>query len=199
VAFARIERANIDAALDWAWAHDAPLALEIAVHLGWVWVLAGDALAPQRLIDSLTAAVDRAPRELHAEGWLLLGWLHAAAGDLDSADNAVTRGIDQLAAVRDDDYSRSRTDFYRAYVRSQQGEFDESMHLLERSRTVFSQLGRPWDEAANWVLTAHVALATGDQPAAEHACLEAARLLEDVADPWLLTHTEAMLGALAQA
>ena len=34
---------------------------------------------------------------------------------------------------------------------------------------------------------------------AARACSEAARLLADVGDPWFLVHTEAMLGAIAQA
>ena len=55
VAFARTERANIDAALEWANAHDPLLALTIAAHLGWVWIVLGDAVGAQRL----RAALDR--------------------------------------------------------------------------------------------------------------------------------------------
>jgi predicted ATPase/DNA-binding SARP family transcriptional activator len=198
VAFARIERANIDAALEWTSTHDPILGLTIAVHLGWVWVVVGDALGAQRLLAALTAAGNAAPPELRAAGSMLLGWLHAAAGDLVLGHAAVTFAIEQLGDV-DDVYARARTDFFLAYVLSQRGEFNEALRLLERSRPVFFDLGRRWDEAANWVLTAHVTLAGGNQPAATQACVEAARLLEDVGDPWFLTHVEAMLGALAQA
>ena len=198
VAFARTERANIDAALEWANAHDPVLALTIAAHLGWVWIVLGDAVAAHRLRAALTTAEDIAPAGLRIGGLLSLGWIQAAAGDVDLGHAAVVEAIELLADL-EDDYSTARTDFFLAYVLSQKGQFDESLLLLERARQTFSELGRAWDEAGSWVLTAHVTLAIGDQPAAVHACSEAARLLDGTGDPWYLVHTDAMLGAAAQA
>ena len=42
LAFARTERANIDAALAWSAEHDPPLALAMATGFGWAWVVLGD-------------------------------------------------------------------------------------------------------------------------------------------------------------
>jgi predicted ATPase/DNA-binding SARP family transcriptional activator/predicted negative regulator of RcsB-dependent stress response len=197
VAFVRTERANIDAALEWTRANDPVLGLTIAVRLGWLWVVAGDALGAARLRAALAAAGD-APDELRVAGWLLLGWLDAAAGNVDLAHVAVTTAVDELADV-DDRYLHARADFFLGYVLSQKGDFDESRRLLDQARQVFVELGCRWDEAADWVLTAHVTLAGGDQPAAAQACREASRVLSEVGDPWFLVHVEAMSGAMAQA
>ena len=197
-AFARTERANIDAALEWAGTNDPQLALTIAGHLGWVWIVLGDAAGAQRLRAALGAADAVASPALRIDALLPMGWLQAAAGDVDLGRAAVDEAIELLGDTGDEG-TRARADFFLAYVLSQRGGFDEALGLLERARRVFSEVGRPWDEAGCWVLTAHVTLAIGDQPAAMHACREAARLLDDVADPWFLVHTDAMLGAAAQA
>ena len=51
----------------------------------------------------------------------------------------------------------------------------------------------------SWVLTAHLGVAMGDPAAAMRACTEASLLLEEVGDPWLIVHMEAMLGGVAQS
>ena len=132
------------------------------------------------------------------EGSLLLGWLHAAAGDVELGRGTVAATIEALPATYDEQ-DRARADFALAYVLSQAGEFDASLRALERSRPVLASSGDTWGEGANRVLTAHVALAAGDPAGAARSCAEAARLLADVGDPWFLVHTEAMLGAIAQA
>ena len=198
VSFARTERANIDAALAWANVEDPLLALTIAGNLGWVWIVMGDAVGAQRLRAALVAADAIASPELRAGGLLPLGWLYASAGDVDLGHAALVEAIGLLADIQDE-YSGARADFFLAYVLSQKGDFDEALRLLERARRGFAELGRAWDEVGSWVLTAHVTLAIGDQAEAAHACREAAQLLEVVGDPWYLVHTDAMLGAVAQA
>jgi len=198
VASARIERANIDAALEWACTDDPVLALTIATQLGWVWVLAGDHAGAERMRAALTAAGSVAPASLRLAGSLLLGWLSAAAGDVELGHTTVLEAIEQFDFAGDD-LAGARADFSLAYVLSQKGDFEACQRLLDRSRPVFIDHGQGWDEAASWVLFAHVTLAAGDQAAATKACSEATRLLADVQDPWFLVHTEAMLGAVAQA
>ena len=166
---------------------------------GWVWVLIGDTQGAQRLSAALDLAEDAAPPELRAEGSLLLGWLHAAAGDVDLGHRTVAAAIETLPSSYDE-HDRARADFVLAYVLSQEGEFDESLPhagaVPARARRDAATRGA---RRANWVLTAHVALAAGDPAEAARSCAEAARLLADVGDPWFLVHTEAMLGAIAQA
>jgi predicted ATPase/DNA-binding SARP family transcriptional activator len=198
VAWARTERANIDAALEWACSNDPLLALTIATQLGWVWMLAGDHAGAERMRAALTAAGSVAPEKLRLEGSLLLGWLHASGGDVELGHATVVEAIDQFDFAGDD-LARARADFVLAYVLSQRGDFEGCRSVLDRSRPVFVGCGQAWDEAANWVLLAHATLAAGDQDQAMQACTEATRLLADVGDPWFLVHTEAMLGALAQA
>jgi predicted ATPase/DNA-binding SARP family transcriptional activator len=198
VAFARGERANIDAALDWAGTHDPLLALTMATQLGWVWMLAGDHAGAERLRAALAAAGPVAPDRLRLSGALLLGWLHAAGGDVELGHSTVVDAIDRFDFAGDD-LARARADFYLAYVLSQKGDFDACRRVLDRSRPIFVECGQRWDEVANWVLFAHVTLAMGERAAATTACTEATRLLAEVQDPWFLVHTEAMSGAVAQA
>ncbi len=198
VRWASTERANVDAALAWAGSADPVLALTIATQLGWVWMLVGDHAAAERMRVALTAAEPVATGDLRLSGCLLLGWLYAAGGDVELGRAIVVDAIEQFDFAGDD-LARARADFFLAYVLSQKGDFEECQRVLERSRPVFAELGEAWDEAANRVLYAHVALAGGDQAKATQACTEATRLLTEVRDPWFLVHTGAMLGAIAQA
>jgi len=198
IAFASTERANIDAALDWARTSDPLLALTIATRFGWVWMLAGDPLATERMRAALTAADAVAPDELRRAGSLLLGWLCASGGDVELGHSTVVDAIEHVGTVGDE-LARAREEFFLAFVLSQKGDFVECQRVLDRSRPVFVEHEEHWDEAANWVLYGHITLAAGDQDAAAHACREAARLLAEVQDPWFLVHNEAMLGAVAQA
>ena len=56
LAFARAERANIDAALAWYAARDPARGLELANGFGWAWIVLGDARGAQRLLSALAAA-----------------------------------------------------------------------------------------------------------------------------------------------
>lgn len=198
VAWVRTERANIDAALEWAGSHDPLLALTLATQLGWVWMLAGDHAGAERMRAALAAAGSDAPETLRLAGSLLLGWLQASGGDVELGHAAVTEAIDRFDFAGDE-LARARADFFLAYVLSQRGDFEGCRTVLDRSRPVFVECGQAWDEAANWVLLGHATLAAGDQDQATKACTDATRLLADVGDPWFLVHTEAMLGAVAQA
>ena len=197
VAFARRERSNIDAALTWAGTHDPSLALAIADDLAWTWVVLGDALGAQRVRAALDAANAVATPERRVSALLGISWLEASAGDVERGRVAVAEAFELLQADADT-YANARAQWYAAYVHSQRGEFDASLNLLRASRTAFHELGCEWEEAAGWVLAAHCEGAIGNTDAARDACAEASRRLERVRDPWLLVHTEAMLGGVAQ-
>jgi predicted ATPase/DNA-binding SARP family transcriptional activator len=197
VDFARRERANFDAALSWARDEDPALAVTIAGDLGWTWVVLGDAVGAQRLSAALDAPTEAGDRERRVRALLSLAWLEASAGDVSRAQEA----IDEAFALLGPDADRlalANARWYSGYVLAQQGRFRESLHALDTARVVLRELDQRWEEAASTVLTAHCLIGLGDPAAAAAACVEAARLLEDVADPWLLVHTEAMLGGVAQ-
>ena len=67
LAFARAERANIDAALAWCAAHDPERGLAIATGFGWAWIVLGDSRGAQRLLTAPGATRLR-PRRLAARG-----------------------------------------------------------------------------------------------------------------------------------
>ena len=61
LAFARDERANLDAALAWCAAHDPLLGLAIVNGFGWAWIVLGDSRGAQRILAALDAAGGRGP------------------------------------------------------------------------------------------------------------------------------------------
>ena len=98
LAFARTERANIDAALAWSAAHDPLRALAIANGFGWAWIVLGDSRGAQRLLDRARRRRRRraAPRD-RATALLLAAWIEASSGDLEPA----RRHVDEAAALAD--------------------------------------------------------------------------------------------------
>ena len=61
LAFARAERANIDAALAWSAAHEPLLALRIANGFGWAWIVLGDSRGAQRILRGARRRERRGP------------------------------------------------------------------------------------------------------------------------------------------
>ena len=81
---ARVERANIDAALAWSTGNDPHLGVQIANGFGWTWVVLGEGTAgAARVRNALT--VGTLPRD-RARALVLAGWLEASAGDVTLAD-----------------------------------------------------------------------------------------------------------------
>ncbi|MCY7299903.1 MAG: hypothetical protein LH616_11910, partial [Ilumatobacteraceae bacterium] len=197
LAFARIERANIDSALSWANVHDPLLSLAISTDLRWVWVVLGDGLGANRVRASLNASEAVASPLHRVFGLLAVGWLDASAGNVEDGHRAVAEAL-QLLEPGDDSFLHAKAQWCLAYVLAQQGRFLESLTVLEAARSVFRELGSEWEEAASWVLTAHSAIEAGDPASAGVACWEASKLLARIGDPWLMVHAEGMLGGVAQ-
>ena len=80
LAFARAERANLDAALAWSETHDPLLAIRIVNGFGWAWIVLGDSRGAQRLLRALDAAGDAAPARDRAGALLLAAWIEASTG-----------------------------------------------------------------------------------------------------------------------
>jgi predicted ATPase len=190
---ARTERANIDAALTWAKLHDPVLGLRIANGFAWTWaVLGAGPDAVERCRSALVAAQPVAqPRDL-AVGLLLVGWLEASGGNLDSA----TADIEQ--AIQFDNDLRSVGQLYLSFVRTQQGRARDALTLLADCRTDFHRRARAWEAGASWLLTAWAELALGEIERGKAACAAALRSLLPLGDQWALNHAEALLGTLAQ-
>jgi tetratricopeptide (TPR) repeat protein len=192
--FARRERANLDAALSWATAHNPLTGLRIAIGFGWTWAMLGAGSdAAQRIRDVVEAAAD-APALDRSSGLLLAGWLEASGGDLDRA----TADLDS-AAHGGDAERRATSRLYLAFVRSQQGRAQDALDLLDGCRAEFREWGRQWEEGACRLLSAWAEIALGRLAEGGAACDEARRLLRPLGDQWALNHAEGMLGGLAQA
>jgi predicted ATPase/DNA-binding SARP family transcriptional activator len=191
LAFARSERANIDAALIRA---DPRRALAIVNGFGWAWIVLGDARGAQRILTALDAAPD-APAPDRATALLLAGWIEASSGDLEPARRHVAEATD-LAG--DDPDLRARCAYYMAYVVSHHGDWEEGLALTARARDLYDGLDRPWDQAANALFAARAAISAGDVARAAAARDEVQRRLEVVDDPWLHVRRDGMLGELAR-
>jgi predicted ATPase/DNA-binding SARP family transcriptional activator len=184
LAFVRKERANLDAALEWATTHDPVTALRLAVGFGWAWALLGAGPdAAQRIRDAVNAADADADAPDLSTGLLLAGWLEASGGDLDLATADLHR-----AAQLGDRQHHLVSQLYLGFVRSQQGRADDALELLTGCIAGFRELGLQWDEGAGWLLSAWAEIALGRLGAAKAACDRALHLLRPLGDQWAHSH-----------
>ena len=197
LAFARAERANIDAVLTWAAAHDPVLALHIVNGFGWAWVVLGDSRGAQRLLSALEVSGDAGPPRDRANALLLAAWIEASTGHLDLARHHISAATELAEATHDADL-QARCSYYLAYVVSHHGEFRTAIEITDRSRAIYNALDRPWDQAANELFAARAAISAGDERRSVDAAQRVRHWLEEVEDPWLHVRGEAMLGELAR-
>jgi predicted ATPase/DNA-binding SARP family transcriptional activator len=197
LAFARAERANIDAALAWSTTHDPLLALRIVNGFGWAWVVLGDSRGAHRILAALGAVGAGGEVRDRASALLLAGWIEASTGHLELAEDHIAAATELAGTVNDIDLE-ARASYYLAYVVSHHGEFGQAMELTERSRALYDQLDRPWDQVANWLFAARAAISAGDQERSVVAADFVQQWLGKVDDPWLHVRGDAMLGELAR-
>jgi predicted ATPase/DNA-binding SARP family transcriptional activator len=197
LAFARVERANIDAALTWSAAHDPLLALGIANGFGWAWVVLGDSRGAERILVALAAAGDAGQVRDRAGALLLAAWIEASTGDLDLARDHITVATELADTINDVDL-QARCSYYLAYVLSHHGEFSHALELTDRSNALYDGLDRPWDQAANWLFAARAAISAGDQERSVEAVDLVRHWLRTVDDPWLHVRGDAIIGELAR-
>jgi predicted ATPase/DNA-binding SARP family transcriptional activator len=195
LAFARAERANIDAALAWCADHDPVRGLEIANGFGWSWIVLGDARGAHRLLNALDAAGPTRPARERATALLLAAWIEASAGDLEPARGHIAAATELANGDLD---LEARCAYYLAYVESHAGEWEQALALTDRARELYDTLDRPWDQAANALFAARAAISAGDVVRAAQARDQVQRWLEIVDDPWLHVRRDAVLGELAR-
>ena len=197
LAFARTERANIDAALSWSAAQDPPRALDLVNGFGWAWIVLGDSRGAQRILAALEAASDTAPVRDRAGALLLAAWIEASTGDLEPARQHVAAAT-RLADAIDDADLQARCCYHLAYVVSHHGEWELALELTARSRVLHDGLDRPWDQAANALFASRAAISAGDGVRAADARDRVQHWLRVIDDPWLHVRRDAMLGELAR-
>ena len=197
LAFARAERANIDAALTWSIVNDPPVAFSLVNGFGWAWVVLGDSRGAQRILAALDAAGDAAPARDRANALLLAGWIEASIGRLELARNHIAAATDLADTINDVDL-QARCCYYLAYVVSHAGDFRQAIELTDRSDALYTGLDRPWDQAANWLFAARAAISADDEERSVDAVDHVQHWLRTVDDPWLHVRGEAVLGELAR-
>jgi tetratricopeptide (TPR) repeat protein len=195
LAFARAERANIDAALAWCAMNDPARGLQIAGGFGWAWIVLGDGRGAQRLLAALEAVGDTTPVRERANALLLAAWIEASSGHLGPAREHIAEASE---LARNEPELEARCAYYLAYVVSHHGDWDDALVLTDRARQFYAGGDRPWDEAANALFASRAAISAGDVTRAAVARDEVERCLEVVDDPWLHVRREAMLGELAR-
>jgi hypothetical protein len=135
LAFARDERANIDAALAWCARHDPRLGLTIVNGFGWAWIVLGDSRGAQRVLAALEAGGADAPAAERATALLLTAWMEASTGDLERARTHVGLATELAAAIGEVEL-RARCCYYLAYVVSHEGDFPLGLALTDESRAL---------------------------------------------------------------
>ena len=197
LAFARAERANIDAALAWSATRDPLRALSLVNGFGWAWIVLGDSRGAQRILAALDAAGDVAPIPDRASALLLAAWIEASSDHLELAREHIAAATELAEAIDDVDL-QARCCYYLAYVVSHRGEFAQAMALTDRASALYSGLDRPWDQAASWLFASRAAISAGDRVRAAEARDQVEHWLRTVDDPWLHVRRDAMLGELAR-
>ena len=197
LAFARSERANIDAALTWSIGNDPLGAFSLVTGFGWAWVVLGDSKGTQRILAALDAAGDTVPVGDRANALLLAGWIEASIGRLELARNHIATASDLADSINDLDL-QARCCYYLAYVVSHDGEFRQAMDLTDRADALYAGLDRPWDQAANWLFAARAAISADDEERSVDAVHHVQQWLRTVDDPWLHVRRDAVLGELAR-
>ena len=197
LAFARAERANIDAALSWSADRDPLVGLHLVNGFGWAWIVLGDSRGAQRSLTALAAAGESAPAPDRADALLLAAWIEASTGHLALAREHIAAAT-ELADGLDDVERQARCAYYLAYVVSHDGEFRQALELTDHSRALLDQLNRPWEQAANALFAARAAISAGEQERSVEAADQVEHWLGLVEDPWLRVRGEAMLGELAR-
>ncbi|HTE63783.1 MAG TPA: hypothetical protein VK631_25725, partial [Solirubrobacteraceae bacterium] len=197
LAFAHTERANIDAALAWSAGRDPLRALDIVNGFGWAWIVLGDSRGAQRILTALDAAGDTAPVRDRASALLLAAWIQASTGHLEPARRNVAAAI-EIADTIDDPDLQARCGYHLAYVVSHHGEWEHALRLTARSKALYDELDRPWDQAANALFAARAAISAGDRGRAAEARNQVEHWLRTVDDPWMRVRRDAMLGELAR-
>jgi predicted ATPase/DNA-binding SARP family transcriptional activator len=197
LAFARSERANIDAALMWTSTEDPMLGLRIANGFGWGWIVLGDGRGAQRILAALDAAGDQAPPSMRADALLLAAWIEASGGDLSPARRHLAEARQLAGAIGAPDLE-ARCCYHLAYVVSHHGEFQHALGLTDRARAVLEGMDRPWDRAANALFAARAAISAADVDRSVEAAAEVQHWLRRVEDPWLRVRGDATLGDVAR-
>ncbi|MCW3010230.1 MAG: transcriptional activator domain [Solirubrobacterales bacterium] len=197
LAFARAERANLDAALIWSSTHAPLLAVQIVTGFGWAWIVLGDSRGAQRILNALAAAGEQAPLHDVTSALLLAAWLEASTGRLEVARGHVAAAAHIALGLQDAEL-QARCSSHEAYIASHAGDFGLALELTDRSDALYEGLDRPWDQAANWLFAARAANSLGDRKRANEACDLVAEWLRSIDDPWLNVRHEATLGELAR-
>jgi predicted ATPase len=190
---ARVERANIDAALTWSATHDPDRGVRIVLGFGWTWVVLGTGVeGADRVRAALVAASPN--QQDRAAALTLCGWFEASGGNLARAVSDLEEGI-RIG----DDRARAVARLHLAFVHTQGGRAADALALLDACRADLAHFDLAWEEGASWLLAAWAHLASGDIVAGEAACSQALALLQPVGDSWALAHAQGLLGDLAQA
>ena len=141
LAFARAERANIDAALAWSATHDPLLALE---HRQRVRLGVGRPRRQQRRATDpgrTRCGRRRGPGPRTGPSALLLAaWIEASTGHLELAREHIAAATELADAIDDVDL-QARCCYYLAYVVSHHGEFAQAMELTDRSQRALRRAG----------------------------------------------------------
>ncbi|MFT3835100.1 MAG: BTAD domain-containing putative transcriptional regulator [Micropruina sp.] len=194
LAYARAERADIDAALAWSRRNDPSIAAAIGLGMAWTWVVLGDGAAGAARVRDAVATAAPADR---ARGLLAAVWLEASAGDLTVAERDLLLAA-ALAEALSDDLLAADVRWYRAFVAIQRGDADAARSESGAALRVYRQSGSDWSIAAGLLLAAYGALMAGDVASADRDAGAAVALIGATGDAWGLIHGNAILGGVAQ-
>jgi tetratricopeptide (TPR) repeat protein len=196
LAFVRIERANIDSALQWACDSDPLMGVRVAVGYGWTWVILGEAqVAADRLRAAVNASEGAIPLEDRAIVLSQIAWNEAGA-DLAQAE-VTARAAIESASASGSASAIAESHFPLAFVMFQSGRAVQAIELMESWRRDALADATPSQVGISCMLLGYAGLAIGNAGIAERTAKEGAEILPSLGDDWLESHIESILGQLA--
>ncbi|MCX6431278.1 MAG: BTAD domain-containing putative transcriptional regulator, partial [Actinobacteria bacterium] len=160
LAFVRIERANIDLALQWARSSDPLLGVRITMGFGWMWVILGEA---QVAADRMRAAVNASDGAIRLEDRAVvlsqIAWNETGA-DLAHAE-VTARAAVETASASSTASAIAESHFSLAFVMVQSGRAVEAIELMESWRRDARADATPSQVGISYMLLGYGGLASG--------------------------------------
>ncbi len=144
------ENGNLRAALaDRCGAGDLVRALELAIALGWYWYSRGHLGEGKATLDGLLSAADPAsvPEGLLISALVSVGFLASARGDLDDAEQALTKAR-ALGERAGDRHSMATSALCLGHVARGHGRYQQAAALYDEAARIFTELGH--DQGLVW-------------------------------------------------
>jgi predicted ATPase/class 3 adenylate cyclase len=192
------EHDNVRAALGWALGGDAPIALRLAVGLGWFWYFRGYLREGRAWLERILAASGD-PGSLHDDAFAAAGRLARHLGDYRGAIALLERSLDLARTFQDRRVEALALHELGALAGLAEGDAAREVALTEASLAVWRELGDAWGTARTLNNLGYEAYLQGDLDEAVSLLDEGVMLAREAGDRLVLGYILDSRGVVAEA